>query len=146
MRTKRHIQSKSHCQEKETWLPEQNSDEEGTEAVDEEGEEGTVEFESLRDWFEERQHEIGQRAMSRVRIAIQQSCYRKEFGARRDVSHGSLELPTVYILYIACISRDTNTCITNLESMSKVNNLSVCSSSTCREGTLCNELRLCMLF
>jgi hypothetical protein len=60
MRTKRHVQPQSHCQEEETWLLEQNQDEEGTEAVDAEGEERTLELESLRGRLErEREHACG---------------------------------------------------------------------------------------
>jgi hypothetical protein len=47
MRSKRHIQPKSHSEEAETWVFEQDQDKEGTEVVDEEVEEGTVELESL---------------------------------------------------------------------------------------------------
>jgi hypothetical protein len=60
VRTKRHIQSKSHCQEEATWLLEQNQDEEGTEAIDAEGEEGTLELEPLSNRLErESEHECG---------------------------------------------------------------------------------------
>jgi hypothetical protein len=44
MRTKRHIQSESYCEEAETWVFEQDSDEEGEKDDYEEVEEGTVEY------------------------------------------------------------------------------------------------------
>jgi hypothetical protein len=47
MWTSRHVQPEPSGAEAETWLPESHPDEEGTGAVDEEVEEGQVEFESL---------------------------------------------------------------------------------------------------
>jgi hypothetical protein len=47
VRTKRHVQPVTYCAEEETWVFEQDSDEEGTQVIDEEVEEGALEFESL---------------------------------------------------------------------------------------------------
>jgi len=47
VRSTRYVQPEPSGAEAETWVLEQDSDEEGTEDVDEEVEEGQVEFESL---------------------------------------------------------------------------------------------------
>ena len=50
VRSQGYVQSESFGEEEETWVFEQDSDEEGEEVVDEEVEEGEVEFESLKEW------------------------------------------------------------------------------------------------